>query len=397
MNILNALLGMSLVFGATSTSLAGARTDQDEHLVKRICSSPDPVLVIDTFAGNSTNEINIDLDGDGYYDIHHGEFVTKLVELNGQKVIKEIIGTPIFSPEFLDVLNKYIERIEKKELQVSWINFSQGFTVEIDALNSLLGLKNEINAKNVHLYSLRVLETLWASRPKLKIKELYDAFLRLEQLQVPVFVAAANSGFKEVNIYSLFPNVYSVGALDLQGKKASYSADNSTVTIWRAGDLKSYLVAGGIDLNKDQVPDFTTETPFVSPELLEKFQGAKAAQLASKVPPDIAKENDNNKATFFELVAKLPAGLYRTYDLLNMTLATPFQQSRYIKSLGEYFYLDGIIPRPLFFGASNGNGELAISQGQGDLNQQFRNILYGTSFASPNICDGTKTPEEFSL
>lgn len=375
---------------------AGLRTDHDERTVARICAVKAPVLVIDTFAGHASNEINIDIDGDGSYDVHHGDFVAKLIELNGQQTLKLVIPTPVFSPKLLEVLTETADKIEQGFLRIAWINFSQGFTVEIDSLNGLLGQRNLVNERNVHDYGRRVLEKLWTSKPKLMLRELNEAFLRLERLGVPVVVAAANSGYREVNLYSLFPNVISVGAIDLAGKKASYSADNSAVTVWRRGDVLSYAVAGGADLNGDGLMDLPIITPAVPKAVLEMLVGKHAPTLAKQVPADIDAANDEGHATFFELTAKLPQGVYSTNEILRKTLGTGFQNSRYIQSLGDYFYLDGEHPRPLLYMKIDSSGRILLRQGTIEGHGVFRNVLYGTSFASPNICDGTKTPERFA-
>lgn len=393
---LSGLVFVALVF-VSSLAHAGIRTDQDEAIVSRVCASQAPVLVIDTFSGNPTNSADIDLNGDGTYDIHHGEFVSRLIELNGQRVIREVIGTPVFSYELLEVLNSYADRLERGELRLSWINFSQGFTVEISLLNALIGAKDEVTEKNVHLYARRVLEELWTTRPKLKLKELDTVFKRLEALGVPVFVAAANSGFKEVNLYSLFPNVLSVGAIDLNGGKAPYSADNSAVTLWRQGSIKSYSTSEGIDVNGDGIADFSLFTPEISESLLNSFKGKPASRVTSQVPKEVDDMNDNNRTQFFELAAKLPAGMYSTKEILLKTLATPFQQARYIQSLGNVFYLDGKYPYPLFFMDVDNNGALKTRAGMYQGAVQFRNVLYGTSFSSPSICNGERTPDRFAL
>lgn len=385
------------IFGTCSLALGASRTAAHEKLIENVCASQKPVLVIDTFDGNQTNEMNIDLDGDGAFDMHHGDFVSRLVHLHGQSTIKEVIGTPVFSHQLLEVLLKYIAQIESGQLELSWINFSQGYTVEIDSLNRVIGQKGKINEFNVHLFGSEVLQALWTSKPKLKLKELNEAFLRLQELGIPVFVAAANSGYKEVNLYSLFPNVYSVGSIDLQGRKADYSADNSTVTIWRKGDVRAITNGTGLDLNEDGRVDVQLDTPLVSIDVKESLRGRRAQELVQSVPRDIDEQNNNNTSVFHGLVRQLPRGLYSTNQILSKSLATPFQQSRYIKTLGDYFYMDGLNTMPLVFLKVNGAGELLLQQGKDEGIGQFRNTLYGTSFSSPSICDGTVTPEKFAL
>lgn len=64
-------------------------------------------------------------------------------------------------------------------------------------------------------------------------------FTRLEwtiKRGIPVFHSAGNGASEEVDLLSFADGVNSVGALDKNGKKADYSADNSLISIWERGD-----------------------------------------------------------------------------------------------------------------------------------------------------------------
>lgn len=380
--------------GLMSTAAAGERTSADEAVIQRICANPAPVLVIDAFAGDPTNAPIMDLDGDGAHETYHGDFVARIIEIHGQATIRQNMGSPIMPAQLLAVFQKYIARIEQGE-KIAWINYSQGFTLEFDYLNRRLGLRHEITEKNVHLYAHRILETVWTAHPEQKVKELYEAFTRLGELGVPVVMAAANSGFNEVNVYSLFPNVISVGGYDNYGK-APYSADNSAVTIWRTGNIYSGLVKGGLDLNADGFADLSMDTPEIPMALLNSFEGRRPQEVFRHVPKEIDDRFPDGTTTFAQLVAALPQGLYSTNEILDQALAEPML-SRYIKTLGEYVYMDGRFPRPLFFMPTDtSTGRLKIRQGRAVPGGQYRNVLYGTSFSSPSICDGTKTPVQYA-
>lgn len=385
---------MAMMMGAALPAAAGERTNADEATIQRVCALTAPVLVVDTFPGNPTNVANIDLDGDGTHETYHGDFVARIIELHGQHTIRENVGTPVMPAQLLEVFQKYIARLERGE-KIAWINYSQGYTLEFDYLNRRLGLRREITEKNVHLYARRILEAVWTSHPEQKVKELYEAFARLGELGVPVILAAANSGFNEVNVYSLFPNVISVGGYDNYGK-APYSADNSAVTIWRTGNIYSGLVPGGIDLNADGVADFPMDTPEIPLALLKNFEGRFPREVARSVPKEIDDAFPDGTTTFAQLVAHLPEGLYSTSEVLDQARADGLHE-RYLKSLGEYFYVDGHFPRPLFFMPTEmSSGRLRIRQGRAVPGGQYRNVLYGTSFSSPSVCDGTTTPVAYA-
>lgn len=382
---------------------AHTRTDQSEAVISKICSVKADVLVLDTFGDNLEDQFNIDIDGDGTYDMLHGDFVARIVEVNGQKTIREAasvrapLGMTIYPENLTKILNTYADKIEKGEIKLAWINFSQGYTVEIADINRLLGKRDVVTGANINNFVNEILQTLFNKKPNLKLQELYDALERMNKLGVPVVAAAANDGYGAVNIYSLFPQVISVGALNLAGKKAWYSADNSLVTVWRDGSILSYANQAGLDINSDGKADFSSVTRMVSDELLNSFNGKQVSKVLSQIPAQIDQNNDDNRTDFYQLTAKLPAGLYDTRLILRKCLATPFQQARYIASLGEYFYIDGLDSRPLFFMKANSASELQVGQGAGTSFLQYRNEIYGTSFAAPNICNGKKTPREYAL
>jgi len=395
-NMKAALLVTLMLFPALSQA-AGERTAASERVVSRACRSRAPVLVIDNFPGDRTNSPVMDLDGNGTYDIMHGEFVASLVELHGQETIRANVSTPSLTPQVLEVLNFYADKIERGELEISWINFSQGASREFADLDKVLGLRDTINHRNVHEYAQRVLEALWTKKPDLQLRELYDVFQRLARLGVPVIIAAENSGYKEVNFYSLFPNVYSVGELDLAGRKTYYSADNSTVTLWRRGNIESYAVEGGLDFNSDGRADIPFTPVPIPDELLQSMAGKRAESLVSQIPTAIDDAENDGKAIFSNLTAQLPAGLYDTKKALAITLGTGQQRDHYLRTLGEYFYMDGQHPDPLFFVSIDNSGKVVLKQGLRKGQAQYRNLLYGTSFAAPSICNGIPTPDAYAL
>ncbi len=386
----------------SSLAYAGARTDADEQLIARVCQSTAPVLVVDNFAGDKTSgQPDVDLNGDGTYDVLHGDFVAKIIEYDGHQVVKA--QTPVVVVDLLAILQPYLNKIKSGELKISRINFSQGFVVTFDMINQVLGLPiDTVNYNNVYEKRAQVLPALAATYPSFHLMELAHAFQELEKLGVPVFAAAGNSTFREVNVYSLLPDVHTVGALNLKGEKASYSADNSTVTIWRRGGILTYSVDGGtgIALGNHEKSDFILSTPQVPQSLLSEFNGKDPSTVARQIPDKIEAANNDDASTFFDLAAKLPKGLYNTSDVEDHSLATNPDQAHYIKKyLGDYFYMDGVHPLPLVYLHNDPfSNLLLIQQGvQTPDGRQYRNVNYGTSFAAPSICDGERTPEQYAL
>ena len=393
---------LTLLLLSLAPLAAGASTAENEAILARACASPAPVLVVDTFGAEYADQFNIDIDGDGTYDMLHGDFVARLAELNGQATVREgasvrgPMGMTIYPAKLAEILNRYADKIERGEARISWVNFSQGFTSEFKDLNRLLGYRNVINDKNVDQYAGQILAALYAKKTQAPLKALAAAIERITRLGIPVVAAAANDGYNAVNIYSLFPGVISVGALDLAGRSAWYSADNSLVSIWRRGSVVAMAAPGGIDLNGDGSADFSLPTREFSAELLAQFEGRAASAAASEIPTDLANTIDDNTADFFSITANLPAGLYETNGVLRHARGTSFQQSHYLAGLGDYFYLDGQDGRPLFFLGVNNAGDLVRKKGMESYGAGYRNELYGTSFASPNICNGQTTPPEYA-
>ena len=121
----------------------------------------------------------------------------------------------------------------------------------------------------------------------------------LEQIEAygaDVYIAAANvndGSDDELNLYTVANNTTSVGALNKNGNKASFSFNNSLIDTWSLGEIevkKLYDEQGkfaGYDLNDDGVKDidksynsgglsctnpFLTGTSFATPyQLMEDF------------------------------------------------------------------------------------------------------------------------------
>lgn len=363
---------------------------ESETIAKHVCRNEAAVLVVDTFDGDPTNQRDVDLNGDGTFDIYHGDLTEKLVQLSGRPTIRANISTPVFSTQLLQVLTDHLEQIEAGKLKVSWINFSQGYSVPIDGLNRFVNRQRDGRVRhwNVHKLAPTILKNLAIEKPQLKIAELVQVFEAFGRLGIPIVVAAGNSGFSEVNFYSLFPNVISVGALDNQGRRTPYSSENSAVTMWRKGEIKSYAMPTGVDLNGDRKSDFEIRTTPIGQETLDWLNGKLAHEIASPFPAHLQQGNDNNTATFFDVIKKLPAGLYSTRDILRRALATPFHQAKYMQdSLGDYFYMDGVNPLPLTFVPTATDNRIIFDRYELYDGYQLRTTIKGTSFAAPNLCD----------
>lgn len=96
--------------------------------------------------------------------------------------------------------------------------------------------------------------------------DLPEVFSNLEALTargIPVFLSAGNGGPRQVNLYGFAKGVISVGALDAQGHKTSYTADNPLITMWKRGDYpvvsvlnkKKELIGFNITGTGNQTPD----------------------------------------------------------------------------------------------------------------------------------------------
>lgn len=197
------------------------------------------VAVIDNF---DTKNICVDF---GYTpDVAHGTVVKRLIEegLPKAKIDCFKVNTTKSGTEVFDGVDNCLGAVLaniKKGQKYDALNLSQSCDIDLKYLSDNVGV--EITPENLAQNKKAILK--WLSSPKaktsgVKLNSILDKLNKISASGTKVYIGAGNEGKKVFNLFSLANNVKTVGALDNDGKKASYSANNSLVTRWNLGSLK---------------------------------------------------------------------------------------------------------------------------------------------------------------
>lgn len=130
-----------------------AQLSPDEAKISQVCSSHAPILLLDNF---STLEGRVpptaDLDGDGRFDLGHGEVVSALYQMTGKQVQQININGDGTIPHLIQLLEPIAEKLESGAIELAAISLSQTIDVSFRALQQELSLP-QLTASN--LASLR--------------------------------------------------------------------------------------------------------------------------------------------------------------------------------------------------------------------------------------------------
>jgi len=259
------------------------------------CQKEAPFILIDVFSkedvdyGDKAIDTSIgaiDIDGDNIQDVLHGDFVSRIFQNSGQKLIH--YGLKAYNQhQITSALGNLRYFIESGK-----INRPAGIIMPIT-----LSLSKDIIEKNylaipkvishpehfMRRFQDKVLEVDGKGSPFMIFKSFIDSF---KDLGVPLFVPAGNNYSTKINMASLL-GAQSIGALHYHGKKvAAYSDQSPITTLFRQGDILSTQVKDGIDLNQDGRPDFlTSELSGGAPVVLSK--GLKDIPLLKEYDPNV--------------------------------------------------------------------------------------------------------------
>ncbi len=370
-----------------------ARAEEPVKMLQRVCGSSAPVLVYDNYSSAEYSKLAIDLNGDLKAELSHGEYVNKIVELHGQTTESLDLGGEVSLPEVEAGLSKVAAALENGSVKYSRINFSQELPIRIGAFKNDLFANDptvpEITAQNISEYKDKILQKIWTDVPEFRMQELYRVMERLQKLGVPVFVAAGNFGPNYVNMFSLLPNVISVGSLDLDGTKRLLSADNALVTVWRKGSFVSQQLDDGIDINGDGITDFSKERMTTDKKIVDMFAGKPASASVITVESEFLKwlvklEGTSPANTALNVI---PAGLYRVDELAGLPTVSPGTAAHFRKS-GVFALKISTVPPTFFFDEDEQGNVVFDPLKTGESNQLM--MLSGTSFAAPSVCAGVK-------
>ncbi len=364
-------------------------------------------------------EFKTDIEGDGILDqVMHGGLVASHYKETGVKVIPVNLNATRNglnpSPETHPLLEGFQKIVSGETEKPDIVHFSLGaqdqgkLLPSFEELSELTGIKG-ITADNVAEQREEILDALEGvfaqEMSKLKTTEnllfsekpdnfwfLYRTVIMRRMVDyfneeeiTPVF-SGGNDGEDRLNLYTLNSGTVVVGALDQNGKKAEFSADNALVTHWRQGVFMPTVTKDGVDVTEDGKPDFPLSVLGNSPqENLSKnpFIGRKLSDVRGKVTPEMKKTAEKLRSQnggsisgpdwkgFIEQFME-PDKVYSSQDIITL--------------IGRYAPPDAGKPLTYFVlkQRSGNNFDELYKNKQGEL-ALYRKPISGTSFAAPSI------------
>lgn len=362
-----------------------------ESRIQHACQSQWPALIYDNFG--SKTDANVDVNGDLEPDVNHGDFVEALAKRSGPTLRKEL-GGPADLSEVYKQLDDVVKQIKSGALKISRINFSQENSIRIGAFkDDLFATDNsvpQLTAQNIHLYNEQILARIAQSWPEFKVAELTQVFKELEALGVPFVTIAGNNGVEKINLYSLFPGVITVGALDVDGTKRPSSADHTLVQVWRRGVFVSQKIEDGIDINQDGIVDFSNSTLSTQPAVVSPFVGKPALDLLTPIQKDFKEWMAKGADTMIENAAlnTIPVGFYNVDELVSIATVSAEKAKQFRKSGAFVYKAKNTAPAsiPFFFFDVDSAGNVIFDPLKNGEPDQLA-VNSGTSFAAPVICE----------
>lgn len=164
-----------------------------------------------------------------------------------------------YSKYFYDIAKQV-----KKGRKVEAVTTQRSFPVDLNRLAGYAGVQNIDPSQiqdihdNVDKHKKAIREWI---RKKAgtgflgQINEEMEAMEALIKLGVPVYISGGNMFPGYINILSFADGVKTVGALDENGEKTFYSANNSLVKNWYRGDYPITELPDGYDYTEDGIED----------------------------------------------------------------------------------------------------------------------------------------------
>ncbi len=355
----------------------------DEFSVSRVCSSNDPVLVLDNFSSlKGRVKPYIDVDGDGKPDVGHGEIVAGVFRVTGKRVILRNLD----HDGSVGNLARILGEVADSKIQLSAINLSQTIDVSFGAYSNELGLSVSVTPENIRSHREAIREGVTALMNRggsPDYEKLGKVFEKFAARGIPILFAGGNQGPGKSNILGLLPGAISVGALKADGSKVPTSADSSLITVWRLGEHPLRRIPSGVDLDGDDVAEFPNQLLSGGESVASKYAGKPAVATVLEVPTgrDADMYSRKTAAGFKALMEMLKDGVYRTDDMITFFQLSDFQ-ARALRGRGTYMHKS-----MKFNFREDAAGNLIYDPaGSGDPDQVDE--VSGTSFAAPFICGG---------
>lgn len=223
------------------------------------------ILVVDDFKNKK-----FDIDKNNIYDTSHGDLIVSILKskIPSAQIYKVEVNNP-----------KYIKEIQKvlKENKIDAVNLSIGASIDIQAIKDNTNIK-DLNKYSIDKHKQEILDDLdsigtkypeeykkLSEIPTIERNDSKEFIKMFSDKNIPLYVASGNDGERYCNEFILYKGTIAVGALDKNGKKAKYSANNTVIKKWSNGDATPVAIYNknkeviGYDITQDGKVDIKKE------------------------------------------------------------------------------------------------------------------------------------------
>ncbi len=393
----NNAANVDTVPGGHDRAKLAERTQAIGGTIARMCADRAPAMVIDHFrikknvlGPHYEHAAKNDIDGDGVPEGAHGDIVGAVMDMSGKPYIAYDAGaenrTVMDDPP---MFNGLVDRIRSGAVpKPAFINYSFQYAYSFKAFNKL-GYLHDFTPDNIGSRRGEALETALKD-PMFGqyAAAFFQAFKKLEAMNIPVVIAAGNNTGEdgEFNFLSLLPGTVTVGALQPDRKTVSpYSNETTLIDAYRPGHVFFRAVAGGIDIDHDGKPHFASRDLSREPAAATILEGRKLDDVLKTIPESFKAAADVDEG---KKLMRQASGMYLaketdeyfTFLKSHMPASSTPAQKKIRKLEGEYVYYP--------FGVSfhvDDDGILHYRPAGIDDKTLVKDD-FGTSYAAPRIC-----------
>jgi hypothetical protein len=196
---------------------------------------------------DSYHDKTIDIDGDGIYDLSHGEVCVRYLKAAAPPSTT-VDRWDLTSFNLLDLVTLWNKLALKVKQGKHFAAIGSSTIVEWEYLAS-----SGITADNIHLHRNKMLRIwqLWNKQVSKQIRDYIASLQTIIRQGIPVYLTTGNNGQQTLAIGNLARGVHAVGALNADGKRAAYSGLHSFVNRYEQGTYNAVKVKGGYDITED--------------------------------------------------------------------------------------------------------------------------------------------------
>jgi hypothetical protein len=210
----------------------------------------------------------IDIDGDGIPDLNHATVVERFIKaFCPQAEIRQILSSREHKG-----LGKKFQDIARNRGAFDAVSFT---VTESTHISEIIVNGKPPSTGELHMLRRDILAGLrqYQDEAAQQFRFALTMIRKVIQQGTKVYIGAGNNGPDTFNFYNLAGKAVNVGALDAQGRKAAYSADNSLLNRFEQGTFNIYKVSDGYDITGNGEPDVKNEEVSGKEPLINRFVG----------------------------------------------------------------------------------------------------------------------------